>query len=106
MTKMLAKICLGLCARCTNVYKSYFLGHELKRKLCQEFDLFFVDSRISRLVSPHLGSEFYKRRKVPFNIRMENKNTMKFEMENALKSAQVKSTFCHFEFSTNIFFFR
>jgi len=69
--------------------KKEYKGHEQKRKLAQQFDVFFADSRITRLVQSHLGKEFKRRRRVPVNIRMERTNKIKEEMENALRSTQV-----------------
>ena len=67
------------------------LGHELKRKLAQQHEIFLADSRIIRLATPHLGKEFMKRRRSPFPIRMATHQTklIPASIADALRTAQV-----------------
>jgi len=72
-------------------------GHELKRILSKEFDIFLADSRISRLAISHLGKEFYKRRKVPLCVDLERDSksqtsNLSAQIEKLSKSTQVIMT--------------
>jgi ribosome biogenesis protein UTP30 len=64
------------------------LGHELKRKLAQQFDVFFSDSRIARLALPHLGKEFFSRRRVPFVIKLDRLKKVRQEIDLVLRTVQ------------------
>merc|ERR1712037_494695 len=65
-----------------------YKGHELKRKLAQQFDVFFSDSRIARLALPHLGKEFFSRRRVPFVIKLDRLKKVKQEIDLVLRTVQ------------------
>lgn len=63
-------------------------GHELRRMLSKEFDVFLSDSRIQRLALSHLGKEFHNRRKIPICVDLEKGNLEK-QIEKISKSTQV-----------------
>lgn len=72
-------------------------GHELKRILSKQYDIFLADSRVSRLARSHLGKEFFKRRKVPLCVDMEKTATSQTtnlaqQIEKLSKSTQVIMT--------------
>ncbi|XP_022907958.2 ribosomal L1 domain-containing protein 1 [Onthophagus taurus] len=52
--------------------KTEYNEFEMKRKLLATYDVFFVDGKISKYVSKHLGKIFYKKRRLPIPIRMEH----------------------------------
>jgi len=68
--------------------KKEYKGHELKRKLAQQFDVFFSDSRIARLALPHLGKEFFSRRRVPFVIKLDRLKKVRQEIDLVLRTVQ------------------
>jgi len=76
--------------------KKEYKGHELKRILSKEYDVFLADSRISRLAISHLGKEFFKRRKVPLCVNMEkdekSTSNLRIQIEKLSKSTQVIMT--------------
>jgi len=63
-------------------------GHELKRYLAKDYDVFLADSSISRLAINHLGKEFYKRRKVPLAVDL-SKKSLAADIEKLSKSTQI-----------------
>merc|ERR1711962_180731 len=74
-------------------------GHELKRILSKEYDIFLADSRISRLAISHLGKEFYNRRKIPLCVNIDKTAKMaassanlSVQLEKLSKSTQVIMT--------------
>ena len=50
-----------------------------KRKLANEFDLFFCDYKIYGNLKKGLGKAFYEKKKYPFPIDCEGKSDAKFE---------------------------
>ncbi|MBZ3869573.1 Ribosomal L1 domain-containing protein 1 [Sciurus carolinensis] len=55
------------------VYKAY----EAKLRLLGSFDFFLADDRIRRLLPSHIGSHFYRRKKVPVPVNLLAKNLSK-----------------------------
>jgi len=64
-------------------------GHELKRYLAKDYDVFLADSSISRLAGNHLGKEFYKRRKVPMAVDLTKTKGLQADLDKLAKSTQV-----------------
>ncbi|XP_017887539.1 ribosomal L1 domain-containing protein 1-like [Ceratina calcarata] len=67
-----------------NQVKTEYDQYELKRKLVDSYDHFLVDGKIAGHLSHLLGSEFYKKRKLPTPVRMQSKD-LKHEIEHGLK---------------------
>jgi len=55
--------------------KREFRDHETQRKLCDSYDLFLADDRISKFLPRLLGKQFYKKRKLPINVRLDGART-------------------------------
>ncbi|EFN87723.1 Ribosomal L1 domain-containing protein 1 [Harpegnathos saltator] len=72
-----------------NRVKTEFDQFELKKKLAASYDYFLVDSRIAGHLSHLLGKEFFKRRKLPTSVRMNNKD-LKHEIEHALRKTSMQ----------------
>lgn len=54
-----------------------------KRKLCNDFDMFFCDYKIYDLLGKHTGRSFYQRKKIPFPIDCNQEG---IKLENTLNS--------------------
>jgi len=50
--------------------KREYHDFEMQRKLCDSFDLFLCDERISKFMPKLLGKNFYKKRKLPINVKL------------------------------------
>jgi len=50
--------------------KREYHDFEMQRKLCDSFDLFLCDDRISKFMPKLLGKTFYKKRKLPINVKL------------------------------------
>ena len=63
------------CARVTRVLgvtdlKHSYKEYEARRKLCNSHTLFLADERVSKLLSPLLGKEFFRKKKLPAVVRL------------------------------------
>merc|ERR1712002_16517 len=54
--------------------KREYHDFEMQRKLCDSFDLFLCDERISKFMPKLLGKNFYKKRKFPINVTLTGGN--------------------------------
>merc|ERR1712025_355515 len=54
--------------------KREYHDFEMQRKLCDSFDLFLCDERISKFMPKLLGKNFYKKRKFPVNVTLTGGN--------------------------------
>ncbi|XP_064415089.1 ribosomal L1 domain-containing protein 1 [Latimeria chalumnae] len=54
--------------------KSEYKPFEAKRRLLSSFDLFLSDDRIRRLLPSHIGTHFYRTKRVPFSVNLRAKN--------------------------------
>ncbi|KAK2994467.1 hypothetical protein RJ640_008835 [Escallonia rubra] len=54
--------------------KTDYKPFEAKRKLCNSYDLFFVDKRAVPLLPKLLGKEFFKKKKLPLLVDLTHKN--------------------------------
>ncbi|XKL60929.1 hypothetical protein PGB90_007986 [Kerria lacca] len=61
---------------------------EARRKLCNMFDIFLIDNKISSYLLPKLGQPFYRTRKWPIPIRIKRKN-LKDEILSKLKKSSM-----------------
>ncbi|CAJ1958044.1 unnamed protein product [Sphenostylis stenocarpa] len=61
---------------------------EAKRKLCDSYDMFFVEKSIVPLLPRLLGKQFFKKRKVPVPVDLK-KNNWKEQVERACSSAML-----------------
>jgi len=52
--------------------KREFRDFETQRKLCDSFDLFLCDERISKFLPKLLGKNFYKKRRLPVNVKLND----------------------------------
>ncbi|KAK7826630.1 putative ribosome biogenesis protein C8F11.04 [Quercus suber] len=68
--------------------KSDYRPFEAKRKLCDSYDMFFVDKRIVPLMPGLLGKHFYQKKKLPVPVDLTHKN-WKEQIERARASALV-----------------
>lgn len=50
--------------------KREYHDFEMQRKLCDSFDLFLCDERISKFMPKLLGKTFHKKRKMPINVKL------------------------------------
>jgi len=50
--------------------KREYHDFEMQRKLCDSFDLFLCDERISKFMPKLLGKTFHKKRKLPINVKL------------------------------------
>ncbi|XP_041005091.1 ribosomal L1 domain-containing protein 1-like [Juglans microcarpa x Juglans regia] len=66
--------------------KSDYRPFEAKRKLCDSYDMFFVDKRVVPLLPGLLGKHFYKKKKIPVPVDLKHKN-WKEQIEKACSSA-------------------
>jgi len=79
--------------------KREYHDFEMQKKLCDSFDLFLVDERVSKFMPKLLGKNFYKKRKLPINVKLNGganiaaKSLKKaFESVHGLISGQGSST--------------
>ncbi|GAB2248081.1 hypothetical protein Droror1_Dr00007963 [Drosera rotundifolia] len=63
-------------------------GNEARRRLCDQFDMFFVEKGVSDVVKGLLGKCFYKKKKVPVPVEMRGVEWKK-EIERVLGSAML-----------------
>lgn len=61
---------------------------EAKRKLCNMFDAFLIDEKISKYLRPKLGKHFHRARKWPIPVRMKRKD-LKSEILSKLKKTSM-----------------
>merc|ERR1712002_637742 len=54
--------------------KREYHDFEMQRKLCDSFDLFLCDERISKFMPKLLGKTFHKKRKLPINVTLTGGN--------------------------------
>ncbi|XP_074272541.1 uncharacterized protein LOC141596325 [Silene latifolia] len=54
--------------------KKEYKAYELKRKLCDSYDLFMAEKRIIPLLPNAIGKGFYKKKKIPVPIEMSRGN--------------------------------
>merc|ERR1712002_353092 len=54
--------------------KREYHDFEMQRKLCDSFDLFLCDERISKFMPKLLGKTFHKKRKFPINVTLTGGN--------------------------------
>ncbi|KAF5480720.1 hypothetical protein F2P56_001444 [Juglans regia] len=66
--------------------KSDYRPFEAKRKLCDSYDMFFVDKRVVPLLPGLLGKHFYKKKNIPVPVDLKHKN-WKEQIEKACSSA-------------------
>ncbi|GMY25064.1 putative ribosome biogenesis protein C8F11.04 [Fagus crenata] len=66
--------------------KTDYRPFEAKRKLCDSYDMFFVDKRIVPLLPALLGKHFFKKKKVPVPVDLKHKN-WKEQIDKACSSA-------------------
>jgi len=52
--------------------KREYHDFEMQRKLCDSFDLFLCDERISKFMPKLLGKTFHKKRKLPINVKLND----------------------------------
>merc|ERR1711942_492207 len=50
--------------------KREYHDFEMQRKLCDSFDLFLCDERVSKFMPKLLGKNFYSKRKLPVNVKL------------------------------------
>ncbi|CAK9133193.1 unnamed protein product [Ilex paraguariensis] len=65
--------------------KSNYKPFESKRKLCDSYDVFFVDKRVVPLLPKLLGKEFFTKKKLPLPVDLTHKN-WKEQTERVLSS--------------------
>ncbi|XP_057467130.1 uncharacterized protein LOC130756603 [Actinidia eriantha] len=66
--------------------KSDYKPFEAKRKLCDSYDMFFVDKRVVHLLPKLVGKQFFKKSKIPMPVDLTHKN-WKEQIEKASTSA-------------------
>ncbi|XP_057485375.1 uncharacterized protein LOC130771728 [Actinidia eriantha] len=66
--------------------KSDYRPFEAKRKLCDSYDMFFVDKRVVHLLPKLAGKQFFKKSKIPVPVDLTHKN-WKEQIERACTSA-------------------
>ena len=59
---------------------------EAKRKLCDSYDMFFVDKRVVPLLPRLLGKKFFRKKKVPVQVNLKKRN-WKEQIERVCSSA-------------------
>jgi ribosome biogenesis protein UTP30 len=59
--------------------------HEAKRLLCDSYDLFLADDRITPLLPKCLGKTFFNKKKQPVSVNLKRPN-LKTELEKAIRS--------------------
>merc|ERR1712228_248766 len=79
--------------------KREYRDFEMKKKLCDSFDLFLVDERVAKFMPKLLGKSFHKKRKLPINVKLSSGNGVAtrslkkaFESVHGLVTGQGAST--------------
>lgn len=65
--------------------KQDYTTHDLKKKLCNTYDVFLVESEIAEHVYTLLGKAFISKRKRPIQIDTKKTKLLKITIENAIK---------------------
>ncbi|RZF40711.1 hypothetical protein LSTR_LSTR008660 [Laodelphax striatellus] len=69
--------------------KTDYMMHEMRRKLCNSYDYFLVDNRLTDEIHTHLGKLFQKQKKGPVPIKMHRGN-FKNRLDKALAKSVMK----------------
>ncbi|XP_026172232.1 ribosomal L1 domain-containing protein 1 [Mastacembelus armatus] len=73
------------------VLRTEYKPYEAKRRLLGNFDMFFSDDRIRRLLPSHLGKHFYERKKEPLCVNLQSKHLAR-DIQRTIQGTTLKVT--------------